>query len=104
MRCSGGSASCRRICSTSARSLSFRSADRRPFGALGFFLFIERPPDHGKHSPVLRPVRGLFAANDIPQIGDEQGGTAKFHTGRARPKRLEEANPVHRSMVVTGAP
>lgn len=68
----GGSASCRRICSTSARSLSLRITDGTRLRGLGFFLLIESPSDHRKRRPVLRAVSGFLAANDIAEIGHEQ--------------------------------
>lgn len=56
MRFSGGSANCRRICSTSARSLSRLSADglvTTGLAVLGVFFFMQRASENREDGNIL---------------------------------------------------
>ncbi len=76
-----GSASCRRINSTSARSLSQRSASRCVSSA--FFLFTQRPPQHREHGQILLASRSFLALDNVSQRGNANLVITEFDDHRA---------------------
>ena len=97
VRFSGGSASCRRISSTSARSLSRRSAARRVLRATGLFIGALQDVENGK---VPRTTCRFLAPDDIRQRCDSQRGRSQRDAHRTIAKPGERSNAMNRGQKV----